>query len=175
MSYEAETIIVMTTGGTIEKIYHEEDGSLDNQENKGEIIRQQILGKLRLPYSTPEIYSLMSKDSLQMNDDDREKIFQNIARHLSRAVPIVILHGTDTMELSAQYCYHKKIKCLAPVIFTGAMSPLGFENSDALQNMTEALIAAKILPPGIYISFHNQIFQVPNVTKNKLKKTFEKK
>ena len=44
---------------------------------------------------------------------------------------------------------------------------------DALQNITEALFAAKVSPPGFYISFHNQLFTVPNVRKNKQLGTFE--
>ena len=54
-----------------------------------------------------------------------------------------------------------------PVVFTGAMIPMGFEDSDATQNVTEALLSAKLLSPGFYISFHNQIFSVPHVQKNK--------
>ena len=38
------------------------------------------------------------------------------------------------------------------------MVPLGFENSDALQNLTESLIAARLLAPGVYVVMHNQIF-----------------
>ena len=61
----------------------------------------------------------------------------------------------------------------APIVFTGAMKPMGFEDSDSNQNVTEALLAAKILSPGVYISFHNQVFELPNVRKNKEKRTFE--
>jgi L-asparaginase len=50
---------------------------------------------------------------------------------------------------------------------------LGFDDSDALQNVVEALYAAKIVAPGFYISFHNQLFVVPHVTKNRDKRTFE--
>jgi len=53
------------------------------------------------------------------------------------------------------------------------MKPLGFDDSDAAQNVIEALYAAKILAPGIYISFHNQIFNPPFVRKNRDKRTFE--
>jgi L-asparaginase len=53
------------------------------------------------------------------------------------------------------------------------MIPMGFDDSDAAQTVTEALLAAKLLKPGFYISFHNQIFEVPHVRKNKEKGTFE--
>ena len=87
--------------------------------------------------------------------------------------PIVILHGTDTMAITANYCFENIKNITVPVVFTGAMVPMGFDDTDATQNVTEALLAAKLLPAGLYISFHNQIFQVPHVQKNKEKRTFE--
>jgi L-asparaginase len=60
-----------------------------------------------------------------------------------------------------------------PIVFTGAMKPMGFEDSDAAQNITEALLATKILKPGVYISFHNRVFELPRVRKNKETRTFE--
>lgn len=175
MNFNASKIIVLTTGGTIEKIYQEDEGKLENLENKGEFIRQKILAKLRLPYTALEVHALMSKDSLQMIDSDREFIYQTVLNFLKEKAPIVVLHGTDTMEITAQYCFSKKMSLNSPLLFTGAMSPLGFEGSDALQNVTEALLASKLLPAGIYISFHNQIFEVPHVKKNREKGTFQKK
>jgi hypothetical protein len=34
---------------------------------------------------------------------------------------------------------------------TGAMTPLGFEGSDRLQNLTKSLLAGRLLPPGIHV------------------------
>lgn len=160
---------VITTGGTIEKIYSEEDGTL---ENRGSFIKNKILSKLRLPYTDIEVHSLMSKDSLFMDDRDREKICKLIADLMKNQQPIVVLHGTDTMTLTAEFCL-EKLPASVPVVFTGAMKPMGFDDSDATQNVTEALLAAKLLPVGYYLSFHNQIFKVPGVKKNPLKRTFE--
>ncbi len=163
-------VLIITTGGTIEKTYDEFDGSL---ENRGTSIKNRILSKLRLPYTNIEVRPLLSKDSLYMDDQDRALIAETIKDELKRKSPIVVLHGTDTMALSAVYC-HERIKNLeVAVVFTGAMIPMGFEDTDATQNVTEALLSAKLLSPGFYISFHNQIFKVPNVQKNKEKRTFE--
>lgn len=164
-------IILMTTGGTIEKTYDEFDGSL---ENRGTSIKNRIMHKLRLPMTNIIVYPLMSKDSLYMDDQDRELILLTIKDQLKRNLPIVVLHGTDTMAKTAKFCFEKLVDVTIPIVFTGAMVPMGFEDSDALQNVTEALLAAKLLPQGIYISFHNQIFHVPHVEKNKEKRTFEK-
>jgi L-asparaginase len=47
------------------------------------------------------------------------------------------------------------------------MTPLGFESSDGLQNLTEALFAVRVLPPGVYIVMHNQAFPVDRARKDR--------
>jgi L-asparaginase len=54
-----------------------------------------------------------------------------------------------------------------PVVLTGAMTPLGFERSDGLQNLTESLFAARVLRPGIWVVMHGQAFPVEKVEKNR--------
>lgn len=167
----ATEVLVMTTGGTIEKSYDEFDGSLANRESQ---IKERILKRLRLPYTKISVFSLMAKDSLHMTDYDRTLILKTIETHLPKKKPIVILHGTDTMAKTARLVHEKlNEKLETAIVFTGAMKPMGFEDSDASQNVTEALLAAKVMKPGVYISFHNRVFELPNVRKNKEKRTFE--
>lgn len=167
---EKMDILVLTTGGTIEKTYDENRGSLDNKES---IVKNMLLSRLRLPYTRLHMKEVMNKDSLDMTDADRALLLENVEVAFSKKWPIVILHGTDTIEISAAYL-QKFLKSLpVPVVMTGAMRPLGFLDSDASQNVTEALLASKILAPGVYISFHNRIFKAPNVRKNKEAGTFE--
>ncbi len=163
-------VIIITTGGTIEKMYDEYEGTL---ENRAPAIKSRIQAKLRLPYTNIHVRPLLSKDSLYMDDADRELICKTIEEEAKKEVPIVVVHGTDTMTLTAEYCFKKIGHPNVPVIFTGAMTPMMFEDSDATQNLTEALFATNIMPPGFYISFHNRIFTVPGVQKNKVKRTFE--
>ncbi|NUN05156.1 MAG: asparaginase [Bdellovibrio sp.] len=170
MGTAIQDVVIITTGGTIEKTYNEFDGSL---ENRGTSIRNRILTKMRLPYTNIIVYPLLSKDSLYMTEADRTLIAATIQDQMQRGCPIVILHGTDTMHLSAEHCYNSLGTPKVPVVFTGAMIPMGFDDSDAAQNVTEALLAAKLMPPGFYISFHNQVFKAPQVRKNKEKGTFE--
>ncbi|UOF00669.1 asparaginase domain-containing protein [Bdellovibrio reynosensis] len=170
MSTPIKDVIIITTGGTIEKTYNEFDGSL---ENRGTSIKNRILSKMRLPYTNIMVYPLLSKDSLYMTDGDRSLIAATVKDQMQRGSPIVVLHGTDTMHVSAEYCFKEMGTPKVPVVFTGAMIPMGFDDSDATQNVTEALLAAKLLNPGFYISFHNQVFSLPNVRKNKEKGTFE--
>ena len=107
-----------------------------------------------------------------MTDEDRQFIISSIKYASGQGKPIVILHGTDTMQDTAELCA-LSWKPSVPVVFTGAMKPLGFEDSDAIQNVTEAMMVAKIIQPGVYISFHNRLFEVPGARKNKVKRTFE--
>lgn len=161
---------IVTTGGTIEKSYDELDGTL---ENRTSIMRKVVIDKLRLPYKDLIFHPILAKDSLHMTDEDREYIVNTVRNLLSDACPILILHGTDTMTTSADVLHAKIPKTPVPIVFTGAMRPIGFDNTDALQNVTEALIATTILSPGVYISFHGRIFPVPGVQKNRDKRTFE--
>jgi L-asparaginase len=169
MQNEKRKLTLLTTGGTIEKSYDEEHGVLENRET---FLRDKIQKKLRLPYTELMVKNLMNKDSLFMDDQDRETILLAIKEHEKNQAPIVIIHGTDTMQVSAKFCFDKH-QPKVPVIFTGAMKPMGFDDSDAIQNVNEALMSAFLVPAGFYISFHGKIFKVPHVQKNKSKLTFE--
>jgi len=171
MSNPIQKVMILTTGGTIEKTYDEVEGSLYNRET---VIRNRIEENLRLPYVKIEVKSLMNKDSLDMDEQDRGIIFQAIRTFSGYGHSIVILHGTDTMQQTAELVEKEMSSFSVPVIFTGAMKPLGFIDSDAIQNVTEALICAQIIKPGVYISFHNRLFSVPGVRKNKDLRRFER-
>lgn len=163
------TILVMTTGGTIDKTYDERDGTLENRESA---MRERLQTWLRLPYKNLEVLSLMSKDSLHMNDFDRALIAKAVELHMQKGHPIVIIHGTDTMSKTAEYIC-RKVKVSVPVILTGAMKPMEVIGSDALQNVAEALMAAELVAPDVYISFHGRLFKAPGVQKNRDRGTFE--
>ena len=166
----AEKVILISTGGTIEKTYDEFEGSLGNRESE---VKKRILERLRLPYTELEIFSIIGKDSLHFTEYDRSIMVKTIESQLDKRRPIVMLHGTDTMARSAERIYNEIPDPEFPIVLTGAMVPMGFEDSDARQNVTEALLAAKILPGGVYISFHNKVFKVPGVRKNPKMRTFE--
>ena len=170
MSNPVRKVTILTTGGTIEKTYDEIEGSLFNRET---VIRHRIEDGLRHPHTKIEVKSLMAKDSLEMDEQDRIIILQAIKKFQGYGNPIVILHGTDTMQFTAELVESKIGEVKVPIIFTGAMKPLGFIDSDAVQNVTEAMFAAQFVKPAVYISFHNTLFNVPGVRKNKKERTFE--
>jgi L-asparaginase len=108
-----------------------------------------------------------------MDEQDRVIILQAIKKFQDYGNPIVVLHGTDTMQFTAELVEKEIGEVKVPIIFTGAMKPLGFIDSDAVQNVTEALFAAQFVKAAVYISFHNKLFSVPGVRKNKVERTFE--
>jgi L-asparaginase len=163
-------LFILTTGGTIEKIYDEFEGAL---QNKDTIVKNKILQKLRLPYTEIQVKHIMAKDSLFMDDRDRAFILDSIKTYSRFGNPIVVLHGTDTMDQTSKYCFENFKEISVPVVFTGAMKPLGFDDSDAAQNVIEAIFAARIMKPGFYVTFHGKLFTVPNLIKNKQRGTFE--
>jgi L-asparaginase len=161
-------IDLFTTGGTIEKVYSEQSGTVENRSAK----LDRYLRMLRLPDTEIHCTQLMNKDSLEMTDADRDEMKTRIAELLPEGVPIVISHGTDTMVETGRYLQKAFPQLRAPIVLTGAMTPLGFEGSDGLQNLTESLMAARLLQPGVYVVMHGQVIPVDRARKDKDKATF---
>lgn len=156
-----QRIYVLSAGGTIEKIYSEQQGAVYNRESK----LDGYLKRLRMHDTEVLITHLMNKDSLDMTPSDREIVLQAVLERLD--APIVITHGTDTMVETGLHVKAGVKELKHPIILTGAMSPLGFEGSDGLQNLTESFLAARILPPGIYVVMHNEVFPIDHVRKDR--------
>jgi L-asparaginase len=153
---------LITTGGTIEKVYSERSGQVENV--SAQINR--YLQTLRLPEMTVEVTPLMNKDSLEMTNEDREMVLAVVRARVAEA-PVVITHGTDTMVETGKLLKAKITRLRHPIVMTGAMAPLGFERSDGLQNLTEGLFSARVLAAGVWIVMHNQYFDVENVRKDR--------
>jgi len=162
------TVYLITTGGTIEKRYSEQSGAVLNTGSK---IRE-YLTRLRLPGSDVRVLSLMNKDSLEITAEDRAELVEQVAQLLPDGFPIVISHGTDTMVESGLAIQTAFPDLKTPIILTGAMTPLGFEGSDGLQNLTESLMAAQLLPAGVFIVMHGQVFAAHKVRKDRAQATF---
>jgi len=154
---------VITTGGTIEKVYSEQTSTVENLDNQID----RYLGRLRLPDCDVRVVPLMNKDSLEMTDGDRSAILGLIEQMLSERSPFVITHGTDTMVQTGHYLKQALAELKVPIVLTGAMTPLRFEGSDGLQNLTESLFAVRLLGPGIYVVMHNQAFPIDRVRKDR--------
>jgi L-asparaginase len=159
-----QKIYVIATGGTIEKVYSEQTGNVQNLDSKID----RYFRMLRLPDAEIDVTHLMNKDSLEMTDPDRELVLKTVNEKLQAgAAPVVITHGTDTMVDTGLVLQKNLSELKFPVVLTGAMTPLGFEGGDGLQNLTESLLAARLLPAGVYVVMHNQVFPVDRVRKDR--------
>ncbi|MDY0207035.1 MAG: asparaginase domain-containing protein [Pseudomonas sp.] len=150
-------IHILTTGGTFDKIYHDALSEF----TIGEPMAEELLtdAGVNLTYS---VDSLLKKDSLELTDADRELLREQVNN--SPHQHILIIHGTDTMTLSAQLLVDISDKT---VVFTGAMQPARMRNSDAPFNLGFAIGALQCLESGIYIAMNGQIFNANNVQKNR--------
>ena len=127
-----------------------------------------ILGSLRLPDLFIRHTVVMHKDSLDMTEEDRQIIAKAVQDSRKDSDAIVILHGTDTLEKTGEPLSSEMGESLKiPVILTGAMRPYEFRDTDAVQNVTESVLAARLLKPGVYVVMHNRVLRFPGVTKDR--------
>jgi L-asparaginase len=165
-------IAIISTGGTIEKTYDELSGVLHNQVSVLDV----MLASLELRGVDVQRLQLMNKDSLEMTPDDHSLIAETADR-MARAPEIggvIVVHGTDRLQYSGERLVELVGTPARPVVFTGAMRPYELRSTDALQNLTEALIAVQLLPPGVYVCMHNHVLQFPGVVKDRQLGTFVK-
>jgi len=162
-------VTMLTTGGTIEKTYDEHDGSLRNARTT----LPQLLATFRLPDLEIKTRQVLFMDSLEMTNAHRSTILAAASEALPQTDAIIILHGTDTLEKTGEYLYANLPDLQIPVILTGAMRPYEFRDTDATQNVTEALLAARLIDSGVYVVMHNRVLRFPGVRKNRVQLTFE--
>ncbi len=163
-----QIVYMLTTGGTLEKEYSEHTGHVANLSSKVD----HYLRHLRLPDCDVRIVPVMNKDSLEMTDSDRLVILGLVKSLLQEQAPVVITHGTDTMVETGLYLQRALPNLAIPIVMTGAMTPLGFEGSDGLQNLTESIFAVRTLDPGIYLVMHGQTFPIHRVRKDRTRGRF---
>lgn len=154
---------IFTTGGTIDKIYF--DANSEFQVGEPQIVRLLQEANVSFDY---DVESLMRKDSLDMTDDDRALI----ARHVAATDDprVLITHGTDTMVETARALMPIADKT---IVLTGAMQPARLQSSDAVFNIGCAVAATQMLPPGVYIAMHGQVFDPASTRKNLSAQRFE--
>ena len=163
-------IALISTGGTIEKTYDELSGVLANQVSVLDV----MLATLELRGVEIHRVPLLNKDSLDMSPEDHTLIAETAGIMARAHSGVVIVHGTDRLAVSGERVVELLGTPASPVVFTGAMRPYELRNTDALQNLTEALLAVQILPAGVYVAMHNQVLQFPGVVKDRGAGTFVK-
>ncbi|HEX9806592.1 MAG TPA: asparaginase domain-containing protein [Alteraurantiacibacter sp.] len=153
----AQPILVLTTGGTIDKNYFDQLSEYQITDSAiGELLKE---GRVTLPH---RIVELMRKDSLELTDEDRALIADT-----ARTAPescIVVTHGTDTMAETAKALAGIEGKT---IVLTGALAPARFAESDASFNLGMAFAAAQTAPAGVYIAMSGQVFDGLKVRKDR--------
>ena len=156
-------IKILTTGGTIDKIYF--DANSEFQVGDSPLRECLVEANVTFEYS---IESLLKKDSLEMTDEDRRYI--RCAVEEAAQDKILLTHGTDTMAATAGALAGIPGKT---IVLTGAMQPARLRFTDAIFNIGYAIAAVQLLGEGVYIAMNGQVFAATNVRKNLAAQRFE--
>lgn len=158
-----EQLLIVTTGGTIDKVYF--DDKSDYQVGEPQIGR--ILEELGVAFRF-SVIPIIRKDSLHINQEDRELVRATIAAQDTRHV--LVTHGTDSMVETAKVLSSIKDKT---IVLTGALNPARFRGSDAEFNIGTAVGAVQSLPAGVYIAMNGRVWDPAKVRKNVTANRFE--
>ncbi|WP_457607652.1 asparaginase domain-containing protein [Nitratifractor sp.] len=160
------SILVLSTGGTFNKHYNPLTGELEVDGG------HRALEDLSRRWLTPIRYrEIIGKDSLEMTDSDREELLQTIRE--SKEERILVIHGTDTIDLSARYLAERQEE-EKRILLTGAMIPYSIDPVEATANF--ALAAGFLLAeshPGVYLAMHGQVGPWQTLVKNRERGIFQ--
>ena len=158
-----DQLLVVTTGGTIDKVYFDDKSDYQVGEPQIGRILQELGGGFRF-----SVVPILRKDSLYIDAADRELLRATIAARDARHV--LVTHGTDSMVETARVLASIPGKT---IVLTGALNPARFRGSDAEFNIGTAVGAVQSLPPGTYIAMNGRIWDPAKVRKNVAANRFE--
>ncbi len=157
-------ILIMSTGGTFNKIY---------DPIKGEFIiddESKALNKIAKKWLCEfDIMNLIGKDSLEMTNHDRLELLATINQ--SEYHHILIVHGTDTMDLTAEYLADAELeKC---IVLTGAMVPYSVDPVEATANLCSAYGYINALDKdGVFIAMNGVMGTYEHIKKDRFEGKF---
>jgi len=151
-------ITFIQTGGTIDKDYPKSTKGWAFEIDTPAVER--ILPKLN-PTFEYEILSVLKKDSMEINLEDRQQLLQACID--CDADKIIITHGTDTMGETASFLETVSDKT---IVITGAMRPERFSNSDADLNLGMAIASVQSLEEGVYICMNGNVIRSTELDRN---------
>ena len=158
-----EHLCIVTTGGTIDKIYFDDKSDFQIGDPQiGEILRG-----IGVAFQF-EVIPVLRKDSLHLDETDRELVRRVIMAQPQRHV--LVTHGTDTMVDTASALRDIPEKT---IVLTGALNPALFRGSDAVFNIGCAVGAVQCLAPGVYIAMNGRVWDPAKVRKNRNANRFE--
>ncbi|SFV71073.1 asparaginase [hydrothermal vent metagenome] len=152
-------ILIISTGGTFNKVYDPLSGELFIDKNSHALQNLAVSWRYEL-----EILNTISKDSLDINKEDRKSLVKTIKK--SNYQKIIIIHGTDTMDITAKYlAKHIQNK---QIILTGAMIPYSINRVEATANLASAYgYLLHLKANGVYIAMNGVIDEHHKVTKDR--------
>jgi L-asparaginase len=153
-------ITVINTGGTFNKRYNQIKGQLEVPTDN--IALDKIIKScFNVEF---DIKNIVSKDSLDFTQEDREEILENIKNSISDK--IIIIHGTDTVDITAEFI-EKEVEN-KKIVFTGAMIPMSIDEVEATMNFSQAIgFLNAPIENGIYLSMHGVVSLHSKLKKNR--------
>jgi L-asparaginase len=153
-------ITVLNTGGTFNKRYNPISGELDVPTD-AVALEEIIKSCFNIDF---EIINIISKDSLEIVNSDRDVLVEAIKACTNDN--IIIVHGTDTMDITAKYLDERIDN--KKIVLTGAMIPISISKVEATLNFASAIgfLNASILN-GVYISMHGAVKSYDRLLKNR--------
>ena len=153
-------ITVLNTGGTFNKRYNPLTGNLDVPADSI-ALNKIVMNCHNVKF---DIKNIISKDSLDFTQEDRETILKEIQN--SSSEKIIIIHGTDTVDLTAKFI-EDKIQG-KKVVFTGAMIPMSIDEVEATMNFSQAIgFLNAPIKDGIYLSMHGSVIEHSKLKKDR--------
>ena len=154
-----QKILIISTGGTFDKIYNPINGELIIDKESKAI--KEIASKWLCKF---EIISMIGKDSLYIDNQDRLLLLATINH--SEYNNIIVTHGTDTMNITAEYLADADID--KRIVFTGAMVPYSIDPIEATANLASAFgYLQALIDDGVYIAMHGLFGSYDKVIKDK--------
>jgi len=157
-------ILIINTGGTFNKTYDPLNGTLliDKTSKALEDIASKWLCEF-------EIINIIGKDSLDITNHDRLELLATISH--STHQHIIIIHGTDTMHVTAEYLADGELE--KSIVLTGAMVPYSIDPVEASANLCSAYGYLNALKEeGIYIAMNGMIGEYTEIKKDRIKGRF---
>jgi L-asparaginase len=158
-------MLILNSGGTFNKRYNAISGELEVPYDNLAI--EEIVKSCNGQFM---IAGVIYKDSLEMDAYDRKKLAEIIMHSLENK--FVIVHGTDTMDKSAEF--FSEIFVDRMIILTGAMQPFEIDKVEASFNLGMAIGFLKSLNEcGVYICMNGYVEKWDSLEKNRKLGKFE--
>lgn len=153
-------VTIINTGGTFNKRYNPLKGHLEVPSDN--IALNKIIASCH--NVNFEIKNIVSKDSLDMDDNDRQIITDAVNETSNDN--IIIIHGTDTVDLTSQFLKQQVLN--KKIVFTGAMVPMSIDEVEATMNFSQALgFLSASVENGIYLAMHGVVVDASKLVKNR--------